>query len=89
MYTSLLFSSGRLSGSFNVMVCQGLPYVSHGVLISGHKLDSESDTFDVCKHGKHFYLLEHDHKVNFVSSPGGSDSFMIRTGVLVVNFRVK
>lgn len=70
MYTSLLFSSGRLSGSFNVMICQGLLYVSYGVLISGHKLDSESDTFDVSKHGKHFYLLEHDHKVNFVSSPG-------------------
>ena len=35
------------------------------VIISGHKLDSESGAFDVSKHGKHFYLLEHDHKVNY------------------------
>jgi len=28
-------------------------------------MDIENGTFDVSRHGKHFYLLEHDHKVNY------------------------
>lgn len=40
--------------------------LADGVLpfISGHKLDNES-ALDVSKHGKHFYLLVHNYKVNF------------------------
>ena len=65
----LLFSYGRQNGSFSILLARACRMSRNcGVIISGHKVDSESDTFDVSKHGKHFYLLEHDHKVNYVSS---------------------